>query len=158
MVGLAVCQVCISCNESKILDEYYDREQSANGKETICKPCYCIRQQKARDKIKEELFVDNKKKCKKCKIGCDISLFRQNNRSNDGLSRICNNCIVVIPVVLVKDRIEKSCSSCRITKNMKEFTNCRTSCDGKFSYCMPCAKIKNAIYKSKLKKQSKNDD
>ena len=155
LVGLAVCQVCISCNESKILDEYYDREQSANGKETICKPCYLIRQQKARDKIKEELFVDNKKKCQKCKIGCDISLFGKNNRSKDGLNRTCNNCIVIIPVVLVKDRIEKCCSSCRITKNMEEFTNCRTSCDGKFAYCMPCAKIKNAIYKSKLKKQSK---
>ena len=160
LVGLAVCQVCISCNESKILDEYYDREQSANGKETICKPCYLIRQQKARDKIKEELFVDNKKKCQKCKIGCDISLFRQNNRSKDGLNSTCNNCLPEIqPVVLVKDRIEKPCSSCHITKNMEEFTNCRTSCDGKFAYCKPCTKIKNVMYRSNYdKKQSKNDD
>lgn len=138
---------CISCGLLKCIDKFYSRRDNVDGKENLCKDCYVQRQLQAREKKRVAMLGNKTKKCRKCKNVNHISMYKPHPTSKDGFSYICSNCVIEP----AKPGLEKICSCCKILKDRDEFNNCRTSSDGKFAYCRPCNKMKNAKYKAKIR-------
>jgi hypothetical protein len=83
-------KVCNICNNILTIDRFSKCSTSVDGHDSMCKGCYRI---KRRNKpSNKEIILITQKQCNTCYLIKDISLFRQNTKSNDGYFNKCNDC------------------------------------------------------------------
>jgi hypothetical protein len=140
-------KICSKCNTPKILEEFFDRADNADGKEGVCRTCYMQRQKEAKIKKEEQKPTPEHKMCKKCSENLPLSAFKVMPHFKDGRGFVCKPCEAPIKV----EKTEKKCGLCKEVKLVENFNNCTTSVDGYFGYCKPCTREKNRLYKEKLK-------
>lgn len=89
------------------------------------------------------------KKCSKCSETFNVSYFFKDSFNSSGYSSSCKKCKLLVQKELMnkrKDRIisypdEKSCTRCKETKLISEFSKNKLTKDGLSLYCKLCRRL-----------------
>lgn len=107
--------------------------------------------------------MENKKKCKACLEEKELSEFYKNSKTRDGLFSKCKLCVENKIKIPKKSSIEdgvKCCTTCGITKELKDFDNCKDCVDKHINNCKVCQGKKKKEYREnnveKIKENQKN--
>ena len=114
---------------------------STDGYEYVCINCKQIKNQR------------EEKRCNACRQTKKIIHFKSFRL---GYHKFCIECEHKNEKYRQKEtENNKKCSSCKIVKDINNFSRCMTSFDGYFNYCSDCSKEKSKKQKEK-QKENKN--
>ncbi len=86
---------CSDCGQLLSLESFYSNKRKIEGLHNVCKKCNNERSKKYQQKKREEIFLVNPgktKKCKECGKDQPLSSFSPHIKSKDGLQYICKQC------------------------------------------------------------------
>jgi hypothetical protein len=133
---------CYTCEEDKILDEYYNDKKTKDGKFSSCKKCICIK--KGGD--------PNCYKCKQCGQLLELECFEKSEKNKRGIKVVCIECHIKNKEE-IEEKTEKECTNCKQTLPLNNFHKDSQKSDGLYSVCKTCAISKTKKYTSNNKEK-----
>jgi len=144
-------KVCNKCREEKDSSCFYKRKLNKDGLSLRCVECVNEIRQRRRDELAVVSPVAAKV-CTKCKIEKDLSEFKRDRFSKDGLNFQCKECkrdaVRKRKAALVEKReanpitkTEKVCATCGIEKEVGRFYKSNRYADGFARQCIECRNL-----------------